>query len=77
MDKKLYDMMDWAGIEELVYSEASNPHGMLGPHVTEEGMLVQAFIPTAESVTVKAASKKYPSSDSAQDTDRVYPDGFL
>ena len=60
MDKKLYDMMDWAGIEELVYSEASNPHGMLGPHLTEEGMLVQAFIPTAESVTVKAGSKKYP-----------------
>ena len=33
MDKKLYDMMDWAGIEELVYSESSNPHRLLGAHV--------------------------------------------
>ena len=61
MDKKLYDMMDWAGIEELVYSESSNPHRLLGAHVTEEGLLVQAFIPTAASVSVKLKSsgKKY------------------
>ena len=50
MDKALYDLMDWAGIEELVYSEASNPHNMLGAHMTEAGMLVQAFIPTALSL---------------------------
>ncbi len=25
MEKILYDLMDWAGIEELVYSEASDP----------------------------------------------------
>ena len=30
MDKTLYDLMDWAGIEEIVYSEAANPHRMLG-----------------------------------------------
>ena len=48
MDKVLYDMMDWAGIEELVYSEAANPHEMLGPHITEQGLLVQTFIPTAK-----------------------------
>ena len=53
MDKALYDLMDWAGIEELVYSEASNPHNMLGAHMTEAGMLVQAFIPTARDITVK------------------------
>lgn len=45
MDKTLYDLMDWAGIEEIVYSEAANPHRMLGAHMTPEGMLVQAFIP--------------------------------
>ena len=62
MSKTLYDMMDWAGIEELVYSEASNPHGMLGPHMTEEGLLIQTFIPTAQAVSVKlkSNSKKYP-----------------
>ena len=52
MDKTLYDMMDWAGIEELVYSEASDPHRLLGAHETEHGVLVQVFIPTAEKVQV-------------------------
>ena len=62
MDKTLYDMMDWAGIEELVYSEAADPHGMLGPHVTDQGVLIQAFIPTAATVSVKIKSsgKEYP-----------------
>ncbi|MCD7995048.1 MAG: 1,4-alpha-glucan branching protein GlgB, partial [Clostridia bacterium] len=62
MEQKLYDLMDWAGIEELVYSEASNPHAMLGPHLTEEGLLIQALIPTAAEISVKISStgKKYP-----------------
>ena len=62
MDKVLYDLMDWAGIEELVYSESSDPHRMLGAHLTEQGMLVQAFIPTARDITVKlsATGKTYP-----------------
>ena len=62
MYKTLYDMMDWAGIEELVYSEAANPHEMLGPHVTEQGLLIQTFIPTADAVTVKVKSngREYP-----------------
>ena len=36
MEQKLYDLMDWAGIEELTYSESADPHRMLGPPVTEE-----------------------------------------
>ena len=28
--------MDWAGIEELVYSEASDPGRILGEHVIKE-----------------------------------------
>ncbi len=62
MDGKLYDLMDWAGIEEIVYSEAANPHEILGPHVTEQGLLIQAFIPTAESVIVRfrESGKEYP-----------------
>ncbi|MDD3251587.1 MAG: 1,4-alpha-glucan branching protein GlgB [Lachnospiraceae bacterium] len=62
MDKTLYDLMDWAGIEEIVYSEAANPERLLGPHVTEQGLLIQCFIPTAVSVTVKVKTggKKYP-----------------
>ena len=61
MEQNLYDLMDWAGIEELVYSEASNPHAMLGPHLTESGLLIQALIPTAAQVVVKIVStgRKY------------------
>ena len=62
MDKILYDMMDWAGIEELVYSEAADPHRLLGPHLTDNGLLVQAFIPAAASVSVKmkTGGREYP-----------------
>ncbi len=62
MDKVLYDLMDWAAIEELVYSEAARPQDLLGPHVTEAGLLIQAFIPTATEMTVKLAGtgKEYP-----------------
>ncbi len=56
MDKVLYDLMDWAAIEELVYSEAAEPKKLLGPHLTEQGVLIQVFLPTAVSVTVKVLS---------------------
>jgi len=57
MNQKLYDMMDWARIEGLVYSEESNPHEFLGATVTEKGVLIQAYIPTAVSVSVKAGKE--------------------
>ena len=47
--------MDWARIEGLVYSEEDQPHEILGPHVTEDGVLIQTFIPTAETVTLETA----------------------
>ena len=61
MEQKLYDQMDWAGIEELVYSESAHPHDMLGPHLTQEGLLIQAFLPGAAEVAVKlaASGKKF------------------
>lgn len=62
MEQKLYDQMDWAAIEELVYSESSDPHRVLGPHITEDGLLIQALLPTAKNVTVRLTStgKTYP-----------------
>ena len=62
MDQKLYDLMDWAGIEEIVYSEAAEPQRLLGPHRTDAGLLIQAFIPTATSIVVKLTvnGTKYP-----------------
>ena len=53
MDQVLYDKMDWAGVEELVYSECCSPRRLLGPHVTEDGLVIQVFIPTAAAVSVK------------------------
>lgn len=58
MNKKLYEMMEWAQVESIVYSEEDNPHKILGPHVTEEGLLIQAFIPTAVKVTVLVEGTK-------------------
>jgi 1,4-alpha-glucan branching enzyme len=58
MSKKLYDRMDWAGIEELVYSESDDPHRILGPHLTEDGLLIQALLPTAAQVSVRILSSK-------------------
>ena len=42
MDEKLYDMMDWAGIEGIVYYE-DHPEKFLGPRMTEEGLLIRRF----------------------------------
>ena len=53
MEKILYDQMDWAGIEEIVYSESSDPGRLLGAHVVKEGLLIQAFLPGARTAAVK------------------------
>ena len=45
MEEKLYDYMDWAEIEAVVYSEENHPRDILGPRVTEDGVLIQAFSP--------------------------------
>lgn len=47
MDRKLYKMMDWARIEQIVYSEEDNPHEFLGAHYVEGGLIIQAFFPGA------------------------------
>ncbi len=52
MNEVLYEMMDWAAVEEIVYSESAYPQNILGPHVTEEGILVQVFIPSAVKIEV-------------------------
>ena len=60
MDKILYDLMDWARIEELVYSEADEPQKLLGAHVVKEGLLIQAYIPNAKNAGRPAGRKKIP-----------------
>ena len=60
MEKMLYDLMDWAGIEELVYSESDNPQRLLGAHVVKEGLLIQAYIPGASAVEAVLEDGRYP-----------------
>ncbi len=60
MDEKLYELMNWAKIEAVVYSEEDNPHELLGAQATAEGILIQTFFPTAKSVSVCIKDKEYP-----------------
>lgn len=50
---KLYDLMDWASVEAVVYSEEDHPKRILGSHVTKDGVIIQCFFPGAEKVSVK------------------------
>lgn len=56
MKKKLYDLMDWEGIEAIVYSEEDHPDKILGPNKVKEGILVHTFLPDAASVQLKVKS---------------------
>ncbi len=60
MNKELYDLMDWGRIEGIVYSEESQPHSFLGASVTDSGILVQAFLPSAKSVAVTGEGLSVP-----------------
>ena len=50
MNDKLYKLMYWPTIEEIIYSESDNPHAILGPHKVSGGTLLQCFFPGAKSV---------------------------
>lgn len=56
MSDKLYELMDWPEIETVVYSEESSPRNILGPRVTDAGVLIQCFFPDKEKVSVKTLS---------------------
>ncbi|MGI6116981.1 MAG: 1,4-alpha-glucan branching enzyme [Bilifractor sp.] len=55
MDKRLYDLMDWPEIEAVVYSEENQPRSILGPQITPDGVLIQAFFPGETSLLLKTA----------------------
>jgi len=62
MYEQLYPLMQWPQIEALMYSEHDIPHQILGQHITEEGVLITAYIPTAVRMAVKntKTDKEYP-----------------
>ena len=59
MDKKLYKMMDWARVEQIVYSEEDDPHSYLGAHFVKGGWMISCFFPGADKVSVFVKDKEY------------------
>ena len=57
-DDRLIDLINWAWVDEVIYSEEDNPHRILGPHIIDEGILIEAFIPTAEKIAVCTTGEK-------------------
>ena len=72
MDNKLYKMMNWPAIEEIIYSESSNPHAILGPHPFGNGTLIQAYIPYAKKVSIQILKDM-----SETDMEMADEDGFF
>ncbi|MBR4667140.1 MAG: 1,4-alpha-glucan branching protein GlgB [Butyrivibrio sp.] len=62
MNNKLYKMMNWPEIEEIIYSDGDNPHRILGAHKVGSNYLIQAFYPDADtmSVYIENSKKEYP-----------------
>ena len=62
MTSKLYKMMNWPEIEEIIYSDGDNPHRILGAHKVGSNYLIQAFYPDADtmSVYIENSKKEYP-----------------
>ncbi|MBR0163781.1 MAG: 1,4-alpha-glucan branching enzyme [Lachnospiraceae bacterium] len=63
MNNKLYKLMNWPEIEEIVYSDGCNPHRILGAHKVSTSLLVQAFRPDAMEMRVivnAKGEKSYP-----------------
>ena len=55
MDEKLYGYMNWPRIEAIVYGEETAPRDVMGPRITQDGVLVQGFFPDAEEVKIGRA----------------------
>ena len=61
MTKKLYNLMDWAEIEAVTYSEEDHPKAVLGAHPVRGGQtLVTAYVPDAKDVSVMIKGLKPP-----------------
>lgn len=59
MDEKLYKFMNWPRIEDVVYCEENAPRDVMGPSLTQDGVVVQGFFPGAEEVLVVTGGKTY------------------
>ncbi len=58
VNNKLYKMMNWPEIEEIIYSDGDDPHRILGAHKVGSSYLIQAFYPDALSMKVYIENSK-------------------
>lgn len=72
MNNKLYKLMNWPKIEDIIYSECDNPHQLLGPHPNGNQTLVQAYFPGAKKVALV-----YRETREAFQMERADDDGFF
>ncbi len=52
MNTKLYNLMDWPGIEGIVYAEQDHPEEVLGAVLVKNQVLIRCFFPDAAQVDV-------------------------
>ncbi len=52
MNKKQYALMNWEQIESICYADCANPFSILGLHTKKKEIILQAFFPEAEKVSV-------------------------
>ncbi len=58
VNNKLYKMMNWPEIEEIIYSDGDDPHRILGAHKVGSNYLIQAFFPDADTISVHIENSK-------------------
>ncbi|WP_049945755.1 1,4-alpha-glucan branching protein GlgB [Butyrivibrio sp. LC3010] len=56
MNNKLYKLMNWPEIEEIIYSDGDDPHRILGAHKVGSNLLIQTFYPMAVEIEVVPAT---------------------
>ncbi|MCR5655725.1 MAG: 1,4-alpha-glucan branching protein GlgB [Lachnospiraceae bacterium] len=59
MTKKLYNLMDWAGIEAIVYAEEDQPQKLLGIHDYPGARVAQMFYPGAVEAVLHTKTKDF------------------
>lgn len=60
MEMVLQKLLDWDKIRELENSECQEPGRILGARMEKAGLLIQAYIPDAKSLTVKFENSSCP-----------------
>ena len=69
---RVYDLIDWNKAEDIVYSRSDQPHDILGPHMTSDGVLIVSFVPNAQALEVLIDGKEERYRMELQDQTGIY-----